>query len=170
MRHHPFPIVIALGSNLGPGPETFTMACRLLERAGVGVKARSRIYRSRPWGVTDQPVFTNAAISVGSGLHPRALLDRCLNVEAQLGRRRRERWGPRRLDLDLILYGNARIEQPGLRVPHPHVAKRDFVLAPMIDLGIPPLAAIAPRGWGALLRELPAAERTLVHAMPWNLP
>ena len=167
MIHHPFPIVIALGSNLGPGPETFNLAYRLLERGGVRVMARSRIYWSHPWGVNDQPVFHNAAITVRTSLGPLALLDRCLTIEVQLGRRRRMRWGPRRLDLDLILYGTLHSRRSGLNLPHPYIAQRDFVLAPLIDLGVPPPTAIAPRGWPALMARIPSTQRTLIQAQPW---
>ena len=164
----PFPIAIALGSNLGDRLETLNRACVLLERGGVSIVARSRLYWTRPWGVTDQPPFLNAAVSVRTPLRPLELLARCLQVESDLGRRRVAHWGARRLDLDLILYGQVREARPELILPHPLIARRDFVLAPLIDLGVPPPAAVAPRGWQALINELAPEERTIVCRAPWR--
>ena len=161
-------IVIALGSNLGDRRETFSLACTLLERGGVRVVRRSRLYWTRPWGVLDQPPFLNAAIAVQTALRPLELLRRCLLVEAELGRRRLVRWGARRLDLDLILYGSVRLQTPELTLPHPLIARRDFVIAPLIDLGVPPPLDVAPHGWGALMHDLPSEERTIVCSAPWR--
>jgi 2-amino-4-hydroxy-6-hydroxymethyldihydropteridine diphosphokinase len=157
-----------MGSNLGDRRQTLDLACTLLERGGVRIISRSRLYWTRPWGVTDQPPFLNAAISVKTHLRPLELLWRCLQVEAELGRRRLVHWGARRLDLDLILYGNMREARPELTLPHPLLARRDFVLAPLIDLNAPPPASVAPRGWGALLAELAPEERTIVCSAPWR--
>ncbi|OPZ07986.1 MAG: Bifunctional folate synthesis protein [candidate division BRC1 bacterium ADurb.BinA292] len=167
MVYHPYPIVLGLGSNIGPGRETFRLACRYLDRLGVRIQRRSRLYWTRPWGVGGQPPFQNAAVAVRWRGTPERLLDLCLTVERELGRRRRERWGPRRLDLDLLLFGSVRRDAPGLTLPHPWIARRDFVLAPLIDLQVPPLPAIAPAGWGALLAALPAGERAILRAERW---
>ena len=168
MLYHPFPIIIALGSNLDPTRQTFERSCALLERRGIRMIRRSRLYWTRPWGVTDQPPFMNAAVAVHTRWTPREILRLCLDVENQLGRRRLRPWGPRRIDLDLLLYGGLRLQTAELTLPHPRIAQRDFVLAPLIDLGVPPSPAIAPRGWEFLLRELPAHERTIIHSESWR--
>jgi 2-amino-4-hydroxy-6-hydroxymethyldihydropteridine diphosphokinase len=110
----------------------------------------------------------NAAVAVKTRLAPLALLNRCRAIENQLGRRRILHWGPRSLDLDLLLYGNARLDTPALKLPHPRIGERDFVLAPLIGLGIPPLNSLAPQGWKILLDRIPAAERTIIHSEPWR--
>ncbi|MCE5230384.1 2-amino-4-hydroxy-6-hydroxymethyldihydropteridine diphosphokinase [bacterium] len=166
--YHPYPIILGLGGNLGPVREAFDQAIRLLGRLGVTVENRSRLYHARPWGVPDQPDYLNAAIAVRTRLRPLELLWLCLHVEATLGRRRRLRWGPRRIDVDLLLYGNLVMNHPRLKLPHPRIARRDFVLQPIMDLGIPPHHAIAPAGWGALLRALPSPERMIYHAESWS--
>ncbi|MEN6626548.1 MAG: 2-amino-4-hydroxy-6-hydroxymethyldihydropteridine diphosphokinase [Candidatus Sumerlaeia bacterium] len=168
--YHPFPIVLGLGGNLGPVREAFDQAIRLFERLGVTLQNRSRLYHARPWGVPDQPDYLNAAIAVRTRLRPLELLWLCLHVESSLGRKRRLRWGARRIDVDLLMYGNHLMNHPRLKLPHPRIAKRDFVLQPLIDLGIPPHPAIAPAGWGALLRAIPRAERLIYHSEDWPEP
>jgi len=99
---------------------------------------RSRLYASAPWGVANQPEFVNAAAAIETQLTPRALMEALLGVERAFGRQRgAQRWGPRILDLDLLLYDAAVIDEAGLRVPHPHLHERAFVLLP--------LAEVAPR-------------------------
>src|ERR1700677_4829276 len=97
----------------------------------------SSIYRTPPWGKLDQPSFLNMAALVETNLSARALLTLCLEIEQKMGRRRLERWGPRTLDIDILTYGDSRIDEPDLTTPHPRTTERAFVLAP--------LAEIAPR-------------------------
>ena len=98
----------------------------------------SRLYRTPAWGKVDQPDFINAAAALETALPPRALLDRLLSVERAFGRIRAadgsDRWGPRRLDLDLLLYGDAVVDEPGLCIPHPHLHERAFALLPLVDV------------------------------------
>jgi 2-amino-4-hydroxy-6-hydroxymethyldihydropteridine diphosphokinase len=95
----------------------------------------SRLFRTAPWGRADQPAFVNAAAEVATTLAPRALLEALLAIERAQGRHRDgTRWGPRTLDLDVLLYGDAVIDEPGLAIPHPHLAERAFVLLPLADL------------------------------------
>lgn len=161
MRFRPFPIIVALGCNAGSCRETLLAACDRLERRGVRIVGRSRLYRTRPWGVSDQPDFFNTAVAVQTDLTPYRLLRLLLDVERDLGRKRDRRWGPRAIDLDLILYGNVRCDLPELTLPHPCLEQRDFVLAPLIDLGV-------PGDWQALLRSLPEEDRTIIEAKPWR--
>lgn len=128
---------IGLGANLGDAADTLRRAVEALARHdGVSVRALSRFYRTPAWGREDQPDFINAVALLETSLAPRALLERLLAVETEFGRLRPdgERWGPRTLDLDLLLYGDAVVDEPGLRVPHPHLHERAFALVPLLDV------------------------------------
>ena len=127
---------IGLGGNLGDRRSYLDRAIRLLEREpGIEVVATSRVRETEPVGYAEQPPFLNAAVAVETELGPRELLDRLLAVERELGRERTgPRFGPRTIDLDLLLYGDETIDEPGLVVPHPRLAERRFVLEPLADL------------------------------------
>jgi 2-amino-4-hydroxy-6-hydroxymethyldihydropteridine diphosphokinase len=128
---------IGLGSNLGDREATLREALSRLGAAdGIEVVAVSSFRESDPVGVIDQPRFLNAAASLETSLEPLELLGRLLEVERGLGRDRaeEERWGPRTLDLDVLLYGDEEIDVPGLTVPHPRLAERLFVLQPLLEL------------------------------------
>lgn len=127
--------VIALGSNIGDKVANVEKAVALLTGPGdVLLTARSRIFKTPPWGNTDQDWFVNACIGVRTGLDPHELLARCLAVEERMGRHRSEKWGPRIIDLDVLVYGDVELSDDILTVPHPHITKRAFVLAPMADI------------------------------------
>ena len=126
---------MGVGANLGCPADTVAAAARTLaESAGVDGVVTSPLYRTRPVGPVPQDDFVNGVFRLETALAPLALLDLLLAVEARFGRRRRERWGPRTLDLDLLLYGDLVVDHPRLRVPHPEVGKRGFVLVPLTDL------------------------------------
>ena len=121
---------VGLGANLGDREATIRRAAALL-----GVARLSPILETEPWGYADQPKFLNAVAEVETDLGPRQLLDRLLEIERQLGRvREGPRYGPRTIDLDLLLYGDEVVEEPGLSVPHPRLAERLFVLEPLAEL------------------------------------
>lgn len=128
---------IGLGANIGDARQALDRAFQQLDAApGIRLLARSSLYRTPAWGVTDQPDFLNAVAQVETTLEPAALLATLLRIERDAGRDRRDgrRWGPRVLDLDLLLYGDACIDVPGLRVPHPHLHERAFVLVPLAEV------------------------------------
>jgi 2-amino-4-hydroxy-6-hydroxymethyldihydropteridine diphosphokinase len=126
---------VGLGANLGAREVTLQRAVELLADAdGVDVVAQSQLRETEPVGVVDQPLFLNGAVQVETTLTPRALLDTLLEVERALGRVRDERWGPRKLDLDLLVYGDVIVDEPGLRVPHPRLHERVFALEPLAEL------------------------------------
>ena len=126
---------VGIGSNLGERLVTIRHALALLAAdPELEVEAVSTIRETDPVGVVDQPLFLNAAVRLTTGLAPRLLLERLLAVEQQLGRVRTERYGPRTIDLDLLLYGDEIVDEPGLRVPHPRLAERRFVLEPLAEL------------------------------------
>ncbi|MGZ4441274.1 MAG: 2-amino-4-hydroxy-6-hydroxymethyldihydropteridine diphosphokinase [Gaiellaceae bacterium] len=123
---------VGLGSNLGDREAALRGALDLL---GDDVVAVSSFRETDPVGYLDQPRFLNAAAALDTELEPRALLDRLLDVERELGRTRESpRFGPRTIDLDLLLYGDRMIDEPGLVVPHPRLAERRFVLEPLAEL------------------------------------
>src|SRR4029079_18541650 len=110
-------------------------ALRLLDAdAGTEVIAVSSLYRTPPWGKLDQPDFLNAAAEISTTLAPRPLLDLCLEAERRLKRVREERWGPRLIDIDILVFGDRVIHETGLEVPHPRMLERAFVLAPLAEI------------------------------------
>ncbi|HEV7489607.1 MAG TPA: 2-amino-4-hydroxy-6-hydroxymethyldihydropteridine diphosphokinase [Rhodanobacteraceae bacterium] len=127
---------IGIGSNLDDPERQVQSAIQALARLPESTFMRaSRLYRTLPWGMTAQPPFVNAAVALRTRLAPRALLDALLAIERAHGRRREgTRWGPRTLDLDILLYGDQSVDEDGLRVPHPRIAERAFVLMPLADL------------------------------------
>ena len=139
---------VGLGANLGPREVTLLRAVDMLAAAdGVEVVAVSQLRETDPVGVVDQPPFLNGAVAIDTTLAPRALLDVLLETERALGRVRAERWGPRTIDLDLLVYGDQIVDEPGLAVPHPRLAERRFALEPLADLDpaleIPGLGSVA---------------------------
>ena len=139
---------VGLGANVGPREVTTLRAVELLAAAdGVSVVAVSQLRETEPVGVVDQPAFLNAAVAVDTSLDARALLDVLLAIERELGRVRTERWGPRTIDLDLLVFGDETIDEPGLRVPHPRLGERRFALEPLAelapDLVVPGLGRVA---------------------------
>jgi 2-amino-4-hydroxy-6-hydroxymethyldihydropteridine diphosphokinase len=98
------------------------------------VAAVSSLYRTPPWGKTDQPDFLNAAAEVLTSHTPRDLLDLCLDAERQLKRVRQERWGPRLIDIDILVFGDRVVHESGLEIPHPRMLERAFVLAPLAEI------------------------------------
>jgi 2-amino-4-hydroxy-6-hydroxymethyldihydropteridine diphosphokinase len=154
---------LGLGANVGDPAATLAWAVEAVDaRDGVRVRSVSPLYRTAPWGVTDQPDFRNAVVAADVRLEPLDLLAALKEIEREAGRRRRRRWGPRELDLDLLLYGRRRIavERPPdaqsldaptdpakasrlLEVPHRDLGERLFVLAPLADIA----PRLVPPGW-----------------------
>ena len=121
---------VGVGANLGDREATIRAALDALP----GVVAVSALREPDPVGVVDQPLFLNGAAALETELAARELLETLLAVERELGRERGERWGPRTIDLDLLLYGDETIDEPGLTVPHPRLHERRFALEPLLDL------------------------------------
>ena len=138
---------IGLGANLGDAVAAVQGALQALDALPeTQLVSASRLYRTPAWGKTDQPAFVNAAAIVETTLPARALLDHMLAIERDFGRDRTggERWSARTLDLDLLLYGNEVIDEPGLHIPHPHLHERAFALVPLVEVA--PDATIPGRG------------------------
>ncbi len=121
---------VGVGSNLGDREGAIRAAIAALP----GVVAVSELRETDPVGVIEQPAFLNGAVALETELSPRQLLAALLAIERELGRERRERWGPRTIDLDLLLYGGETVDEPGLTVPHPRLHERRFALEPLAEL------------------------------------
>lgn len=144
---------IGLGGNLGDPAAAMAAALRALEgHERVSVAAVSSLYRTPPWGVTEQPDFLNAVAAIDTVLTARELLDLCLSTERALKRVRTQRWGPRAIDIDVLLFGDAVIGEQGLQVPHPRMAERAFVIAPLAEIA--PQADVRGTAAAALLAGL----------------
>lgn len=129
------PAYVALGSNLNdPAMQVREAMDRLAGQTGIRVEMRSRLFRSAPLGPQDQPEFINAVVGLLTPLTARELLLLLLSIERQMGRDRRERWGPRIIDLDIIWMIGAPIDEADLTLPHPGVSVRNFVLYPLADV------------------------------------
>jgi 2-amino-4-hydroxy-6-hydroxymethyldihydropteridine diphosphokinase len=135
MTARPVTAYLALGSNLGDrAAHIRSGTAALAAHPAVELLAVSRLYETPPWGPVPQGPYLNACAAVATTLAPRALLDLCLAIERRAGRERTLRWGPRTLDLDILLYGDAAVDEPDLRIPHPRMMERAFVLVPLADL------------------------------------
>ena len=125
---------LLLGSNLGNRKEILDKAIELIiQKIGV-IVSQSKDYETKPWGVTDQPDFLNLAITIHTKLKPLEILEQTQAIENQLGRVRKEKWGARLIDIDLMFYGNEIIDEPNLKVPHPLMQERDFALIPLAEI------------------------------------
>jgi len=126
---------IALGSNLGDREAVLNRAAELLGKTeGIEVTAISSYYNTAPVGYTEQPDFLNAAAEIKTVLTPKELLQICMGIEKELKRERIIRWGPRTIDLDILLYGDRIINEENLIVPHPRMHERSFVLEPLKEI------------------------------------
>jgi 2-amino-4-hydroxy-6-hydroxymethyldihydropteridine diphosphokinase len=127
-------IFIGLGANLGDAGQTLGEAAEEISRLpDTTLRGRSSLWATAPLGPA-QPEFRNAVVEVATSLDPPGLLSALLGIERAHGRERGERWGPRVLDLDLLLWGEETVERPGLRIPHPEMHRRRFVLEPLAEL------------------------------------
>lgn len=129
---------LGIGSNLGDRRGTIDSALKLLKAArGIEILAISTIIETDPVGPQDQGAYLNGAIKIVTSLRPQSLLETCLQIERTHGRDRKDgvRWGPRTLDLDILLYGELVISEPGLEIPHSRMHERAFVLVPLAEIG-----------------------------------
>ena len=126
---------LGIGSNIGDMAAMLDRAVAALAAVpGIQVVARSSDYRTPPWGKTDQPWFLNGAVAIDTDLTPHALLDACQGIERDLGRIREERWGPRIIDIDVLAYEGAAVDDERLVLPHRYVRERAFVLVPLAEI------------------------------------
>jgi 2-amino-4-hydroxy-6-hydroxymethyldihydropteridine diphosphokinase len=127
-------VYLLLGSNLGNRKEILDKAIELLSQKVGLIISQSKDYETKPWGVTDQPDFLNLAVAIHTNLKPLEILEQTQSIENQLGRVRKERWGARLIDIDIIFYGDEIIDEPTLKIPHPLMQERDFALIPLAEI------------------------------------
>lgn len=125
---------LLLGSNLGDRAALLHTARAHLAAVAGEIAAASALYETAAWGREDQPAFLNQALAVRTSLSAEELLEQCLATEHRAGRVRLERWGSRTLDVDILLYGSATLDQPDLTVPHPRLPERRFALVPLAEI------------------------------------
>ncbi len=152
-------VYLGLGSNLGDREKNCLEALRLLGEHGISVVRKSSLIETEPWGLTDQPRFINMAAEVETGLLPLQFLALLMKIENAMGRNRAEKWGPRIIDLDILLYDDLRIETEGLTVPHPLMHERDFVLRPLAEIAPGKVHPVLKKSIGRLREELAAKKQ-----------
>ena len=124
-------VAISMGSNLGNRLSSLRKAILLLKKEGFNIIKTSDVFETPPFGVSNQPRFLNACLLIDTETNPADLLEKLKKIENEVGRVRRFRWGPREIDLDIIFYDEKVIDGPSLKVPHPHMHERPFVLIPL---------------------------------------
>jgi 2-amino-4-hydroxy-6-hydroxymethyldihydropteridine diphosphokinase len=127
---------LGLGSNLGSRSRNLSEARRRLRQKGARILRQSRVIETEPWGVADQPRFLNQVVEVEWPGTPRQLLKAVKQVELEGGRKPTRRWGPRVIDVDILLFGDERLDQRDLVIPHPRLDEREFVRASLAELGV----------------------------------
>ena len=126
---------LSLGANIGDPPAQLAEAIRRMgEHPALSVTKQSSVLMTKAWGKTDQPDFANMAVEVETSLQPIDLLDVLLGIELAMGRVRKEVWGPRLIDIDIIAYDGVAMKTPRLTLPHPYAHERDFVLRPLSEI------------------------------------
>ena len=159
-------VYLALGSNVGDPARHITKAINLLSAVLHNIK-QAPLYSSKPIGFTDQADFLNTAISGQTELSPQELLQAINNVEQQVGRVKRFRWGPREIDIDIIFYGDQLLQTESLTIPHPSFKERDFVLRPLLDLDSKIIDPASHKTIKQLLDNLDASQLSIIHKVQW---
>ena len=153
---------IGIGSNLGSAITNCRQAIALLaEHPKMEVTSRSSFYETEPVGPQDQNWFVNAVVEIKTDLGPLPLLDALLAIEVEMGRIRKEKWGPRIIDLDILLYGNLTLKNSRLEIPHSEMMQRRFVLAPLAELTPNSIHPTAKKTIQQLLSELPEDKKVV---------
>ncbi len=128
-------VYIGLGSNQGDKIKNLSDALGAMRSIGdIRIIKVSSLYINEPWGYLNQPDFINQVAEIETDLAPRELLNQLQNIEIKMGRQRREKWGPRLIDLDILLYGSEEVNTPELAIPHPYMRERLFVLLPLQEI------------------------------------
>jgi 2-amino-4-hydroxy-6-hydroxymethyldihydropteridine diphosphokinase len=152
----PHTAYIGIGSNIESPAENCLQAIeRLSTHSDLTLVTRSSLYQSEPFGITDQDWFVNCVAQITTSLTPEKLLRACLSIEQAMGRTRTEKWGPRIIDLDILFYDDLILKQEGLEIPHPGIAERSFVLAPMNEIEPGFIHPKLKKNIEALLAEIP---------------
>jgi len=151
-------VYIGLGSNLGDRHKNCLRAIELLKQNGLLVTRQSSMYETEPWGLTGQPEFVNMAVEAETGLAPETLLALLKKIEKDMGRRDTLRWGPRSIDLDILLYDDITMNTDDLTIPHPLMHEREFVLRPLSEIAEEKVHPVLKKKIGELLKKKSIAE------------
>ncbi|UCG77436.1 MAG: 2-amino-4-hydroxy-6-hydroxymethyldihydropteridine diphosphokinase [Nitrospirota bacterium] len=127
-------VFIGIGSNIGDRELNCSEAIRYMSQKDIIIRSCSSMIETKPWGKKDQPDFINMVVRISTDKGPRELLGALRSIEAELGRTRKEKWGPREIDLDILLFDDLSINDPDLKIPHPHMLERDFVMGPLSEI------------------------------------
>lgn len=127
-------IYLLSGSNLGDRVANMARALEFIEQKAGRLVAQSQLYETAAWGIEAQPSFLNQVMEIASTLSPRELLNTLLSIEMEMGRERRQKWGERLIDLDILYYGDLVLNEQALSIPHPHLQERRFTLVPLCEL------------------------------------
>jgi 2-amino-4-hydroxy-6-hydroxymethyldihydropteridine diphosphokinase len=147
-------VYLGIGSNLGDKQGNCLHALQSLSTKGVTITKRSSLYKTHPWGVEDQPDFMNMAIEAETSLSPTELLLALKEIENEMGRKVGSRWGPRLIDLDVLLYDDRIVQSEDLVIPHPLLHRRDFVLLPLMEISPERVHPVLNKTIHELTREL----------------
>ncbi len=147
-------VYLSIGSNLGQRADNCLKAVEAIKKEGISVLKVSGFYRTEPWGYKDQPEFINIAVECFTELPAEDLLDTLKTIEKGLGRTETFKWGPRVVDIDILFYGDQVIQTERLKVPHPYIAERDFVLRPLAEIAPELVHPILRKDIRTLLKEL----------------
>lgn len=146
-------VYISLGTNLGDKKSNLSSAKTKLEAAGQQILNESAIYQTAPWGKTDQPDFFNQVIKIQSFLEARELMDLLLEIEFTMGRKREEKFGPRIIDLDLLIFGDKVVDESQLQIPHLAMASRRFILKPLAEIAASLVHPVSGKTIRQMLKE-----------------
>jgi len=162
-------VYLSLGSNVGDRESNLRQAIRLLESQGQVVSVSS-VYETEPVEFTDQPWFLNCALALETDQSPPQLMAGLLNIEQEMGRRRLQKKGPRIIDMDILLFGDAIVNTPELTIPHPAIAQRRFVLEPLAEIAPEVRHPVWKRTIQELLEALPAGQtvRRVANGRDWQ--
>jgi 2-amino-4-hydroxy-6-hydroxymethyldihydropteridine diphosphokinase len=127
-------VFLSIGSNIGDRMTNLRQALGLIEKNIGKVAKKSHIYETQPWGEPNQDAFLNQVVMINTSLEPREMLEKITRIEREMGRERKEKWGPRVIDVDILFYGKRIIRDKGLEIPHPELHKRGFVLVPLMEI------------------------------------
>lgn len=127
-------VYLSVGSNMGDRQANLRAAAGLIDKNIGKIARKSHVYETEPWGKTDQETFLNQVLMINTTQDPREMLEQITKIEKELDRDRKEKWGPRTIDVDILFYGKRVIRDKGLDIPHPELHKRMFVLVPMIEI------------------------------------
>jgi len=147
-------VFIAIGTNLGDKEENIRQSIKKMEQNNIHIIKKSNVYKTMPYGYKNQPVFLNCVVQAETMLSPEELLYTLLSIEKQMGRKRKIHWGPRIIDLDIIFYDNLIIDSSNLKIPHPDMQNREFVLEPLCDIAPNFVHPILHKTMKELLKEL----------------